>query len=73
MKKRNVHSYYEVKSTQWFPRRCCPSHIASGKREVGRFRLEFKCTEMISLCSKSYIIENEERKEKFPARVFLKI
>ena len=38
--------------------------IASGRCEVGRFKLEFEGTKMISLCSKSYIIENEEGKQK---------
>ena len=49
----------DLNYTQWFPRRCCATHIASGKREVGRFKLEFEGIKMISLCSKSYIIEND--------------
>ena len=62
------HSCHDLNSTQWFPRRCCPTHIASGRREVGRFKLEFEGTKMISLCSKSYIIENEEGKQKISCK-----
>ena len=63
-KKEIFGSCRDLNYTQWFPRRCCPTHVKSGKREVGRFKLEFEGTKMISLCSKSYIIENEEGKQK---------
>ena len=62
------HSCHDLNYTQWFPMRCCPTHIAAGRREVGRFKLEFEGTKMISLCSKSYIIENEEGKQNISCK-----
>ena len=37
-----------------FPRTCCSKHKKHDKREPGLFRIEFRCTEMSSLCSKTY-------------------
>ena len=41
-------------TTNFFPRTCCPKHIQFDKREPGLFKEEFRCTEMICLCSKTY-------------------
>ena len=49
---------------KWFPRRCCDKHKALDRRETGIFKLEFLGRKMISLCSKSYIIEDENGKQK---------
>ena len=38
----------------FFPRTCCDKHKKHDKREPGLFKEEFKCTEMICLCSKTY-------------------
>ena len=41
-------------SNNFFPRTCCAKHIKHDKREPGLFKEEFRCTEMICLCSKTY-------------------
>ena len=41
-------------TTNFFPRTCCTKHIKHNKREPGLFKEEFRCTEMLCLCSKTY-------------------
>ena len=36
------------------PRTCCVKHKQHDKREPGLFKEEFRCTEMLRLCSKTY-------------------
>ena len=50
-------------SPPWFPRRCCAHHIALDHRRVGIFKKEFEGCQMISLCFKSYIIQDSEGKQ----------
>ena len=38
----------------FFPRTCCVKHKQHHKREPGFFKEEFRCTEMLCLCSKTY-------------------
>ena len=38
----------------FFPRTCYVKHKQHDKRELGLFKVEFSCTEMLSLCSKTY-------------------
>ena len=38
----------------FFPRTCCVKHKQHDKREPGLFKEEFRCTEMLCLCSKTY-------------------
>ena len=38
----------------FFPRRCCVKHKQNDKREPGLFKEEYRCTEMLCLCSKTY-------------------
>ena len=38
----------------FFPRTCCLKHKQHDKREPGLFKEEFRCTEMLCLCSKTY-------------------
>ena len=38
----------------FFPRTCCTAHKKHDKREPGLFKQEFKCSEMLCLCSKTY-------------------
>ena len=38
----------------FFPRTCCKKHKQHDKREPGLFKEEFRCTEMLCLCSKTY-------------------
>ena len=37
-----------------FPRTCCVKQKQHDKREPGLFKEEFKCTEMLCVCSKTY-------------------
>ena len=41
-------------SHNFFPRTCCSKHKKHDKREPGLFKEEFRCSEMICLCSKTY-------------------
>ena len=52
----------------WFPRRCCNHHRAVDFRFVGCYKKEWEGTKMISLCSKSYIIEDAEGKQKISCK-----
>ena len=38
----------------FFPRTCCIAHKKHDKREPGLFKEEFRCAEMLCLCSKTY-------------------
>ena len=38
----------------FFPRTCCVKHKQHDRREPGLFKEEFRCTEMLCLCSKTY-------------------
>ena len=40
----------------FFPRTCCNAHKKHDKREPGLFKKEFRCAEMLCLCSKTYYI-----------------
>ena len=39
---------------KFFPRTCCVKHKQHDKREPGLFKEEFRCTQMVCLCSKTY-------------------
>ena len=52
----------------WFPRKCCDNHIALDRRFTGIFKEEFLGDKMISLCSKSYIIQNKKGKQKISCK-----
>ena len=41
-------------TTNFFPRTCSTKHMKHDKREPGLFKEEFRCTEMLCLCSKTY-------------------
>ena len=47
-------------SSNFFPRECCKKHAAFDKRTPGLFKEEFRCSEMIALCSKTYCCYDEE-------------
>ena len=38
----------------FFPRTFCTKHIKHDKRELGPFKGDIRCTEMLCLCSKTY-------------------
>ena len=41
-------------TTNFFPRTCCTKHGKHDNREPGLFKEEFRCTEMLCFCSKTY-------------------
>ena len=43
----------------FFPRECCPEHNHFDQRTPGLFKEEFRCTEMVALCSKTYCCLDE--------------
>ena len=49
-----VNSFTADAVPNFFPRTCCVKHKQHGKREPGLFNEEFRCTAMLSLCSKTY-------------------
>ena len=51
-----------------FPRRCCSRHHALDDRFCGAMKLEFSGIKMLSLCSKSYIIEDADGKQKISCK-----
>ena len=44
----------------FFPRTCCAVHKKHDKREPGLFKEEFRCTEMLALCSKTFCCSDSE-------------
>ena len=44
----------------FFPREGCASHDRHDQRTPGLFKEEFRCTEMVALCSKTYCCFDEE-------------
>ena len=49
-----VHSFTADAVATFFPRKCYVKHKQHDKREPGLFKEEFRCTEMLCLCSKTY-------------------
>ena len=45
-------------TTNFSPRTCCTEHKKHDKREPGLFKKEFRCTETLCLCSKTYCCYN---------------
>ena len=49
-----------------FPRTCCTKHKKHDKRELGLFKEEFRCTELLCLCSETYCwYDSNSNKYKF--------
>ena len=46
-----VNSFTADAVANFFPRTCCAKHKQLDKREPGLFKEEFRCTEMLCLCS----------------------
>ena len=44
----------------FFPTTCCNVHKKHDKREPGLFKKEFRCAEMLCLCSKTYCCYDKE-------------
>ena len=56
-------------TNNFFPRTCCTKHIKHDKREPGLFKEEFRCTEMLCLCSKTYCChDSNSNKYKFSSK-----
>ena len=53
----------------FFPRTCCNVHKKHDKRGPGLFKGEFRCAEMLCLCSKTYCCYDERtNKYKFSSK-----
>ena len=60
-------------TTNFFPRTCCTKHMKHDKREPGLFKEEFRCTEMLCLCSKTLCCyDSNSNKYKFSSKGFNK-
>ena len=58
-----------MQKTTFFPRTCCSKHKKHDKREPGLFKEEFRCTEMLCLCSKTYCCyDSKSQKYKFSSK-----
>ena len=58
-------------TTNFFPRTCCRKHMKHDKRETGLFKEEFRCTEMLCLCSKTFCCyDSNSNKYKFSSKGF---
>ena len=52
-----------------FPRTCCSAHKKHDKREPGLFKEEFRCSEMLCLCSRTYCCyDRKSNKYKFSSK-----
>ena len=49
-----VDSFTAYAEAKFFPRTCCVKHKEHVKREPGLFKEDFRCTEMLCLCNKTY-------------------
>ena len=52
----------------FFPRTCCHTHRKHDKREPGLFKEEFRCAELLCLCSKTYCYDKQTKKYKFNSK-----
>ena len=53
----------------FFPRTCCHTHKKHDKREPGLMKEEFRCGEMLCLCSKTYCCyDKQTNKYKFSSK-----
>ena len=56
-------------TTNFLPRTCCTEHKKHDKREPGLFKEEFRGTEMLCLCSKTYhCYDANSNKDKFSSK-----
>ena len=53
----------------FFPRTCCSAHKKHDKREPGPFKEQFRCSEMLCVCSKTYCCyDRKSNKYKFSSK-----
>ena len=56
-------------TTNFFPRTCCKELRKHDKRELGFFKEEFRCTEMLCSCSETYCCcDSNSNKNKFSSK-----
>ena len=56
-------------TANFFPKTCCDVHKEHDDREPGLFKEEFRCAEMLCLCSKTLCCYNEQtNKHKFSSK-----
>ena len=64
-----VDSFTADALAKFFPRTYCIKHKQHDKRELGLYKEEFKCTQMLRLCSKTYCwYEVTSKKLKFSSK-----
>ena len=62
-------SFTAMATDNFFPRICCNAHKKHDKREPVLFKEEFRCSEMLCLCSKTYCwYVRKSNKYKFSSR-----
>ena len=62
-------NFTENSTDNVFPRTCCNVHKKHDKREPGLFNEEFRCAEMLCLCSKTYCCyDKQTNKHKFSSQ-----
>ena len=49
-----------IATDKFFPRTCCIAHKEHDKREPRLFKEEFRCSEMLCLCSKTYCCYDQQ-------------
>ena len=64
-----VDSFTADAVANFFPRNCCVKHKQHDNREPGLFKEEFRCTELLCLCGKTYCCyEVSSNKPKFSSK-----
>ena len=59
---------YKAEGENWFPRECCPTHVAFDKRTPGLFKHEAEGSQMICLSSKTYVLQENDEKCKLSCK-----
>ena len=61
-------------TVNFFPKTCCTAHNKHDEREPGLFKEEFRCSEMLCLCSKTYCCyDRKSNKNNFKSKALNKI
>ena len=70
LRQRDCNDSFQADAIQnFFPRTCCSKHKKHDTREPGLFKDEFRCMEMICLCSKTYCCyDAQSDKYKFSSK-----
>ena len=70
LRSRDCNDNFTANATDnFFPRTCCNVHKKHDKREPGLFKEEFRCAEILCLCSKTYCrYDKQTNKHKFSSK-----